>query len=123
MSNCTGQVIHDGKIIGYVEYQGSGGMVMSRFFDTVEEVSEHWRTRPQASCTCGQPSVPILIWVEYARGFHWPSEACLACHAITGPVDDNDESFWADDGNDPWPKEGHPLGEEFETEWTRMCRE
>jgi hypothetical protein len=118
MSNTHGQVIHDGNVVGHIEYYGSSSCVPPRFFDTYAEVDEHWRTWPQAECTCGQPPVPVLIWVEYGSGYHWPSDACLICHVITGLRSSYDEPLDIDE----WPKDGHPLGEEHETEWTRLCR-
>jgi len=116
MANVEGQVIHDGKVVGYFEYYGSSSIAPTAFFDTWDEVWQHWRTMPEATCTCGK-AVSVMLYTEYGGGSYWPSEACLTCHAITGIRCGYDEPL---DINE-WPKDGHPLGDEHQTEWARLC--
>ena len=114
--NVEGQVIHDGKIVGYFEYWGSSDYVPSKFYDTWAEVWNHWRDRAEATCTCGQSPVKVILWNEYGTGNHFPCEACLTCHAITGETRNHPDRDLLETSDE------HPLGPEFETDNVRNCR-
>ena len=111
MANVLGHVVHDGKIVGYFEYHGSGSHAETVIYPTE---AFDLRSGQVNECTCGLPPIDVLLWTEYGGGFYWPSQACLACQAIVGQ---RYHDLDADDHVD-----GHPLGVEFETEWAKLCR-
>lgn len=104
MSHAWGEVIHEGKVVGRYEYNGTADVAMSRIFDTNDELKQHWRTEhaDDAECTCGQPPADVILYSDYGGGFHWPAKACLKCHAIVEHL-----RPWSD-YEDEWPKDGEP---------------
>lgn len=85
MSHAFAEIIHDGKVIGYSEYNGTvDAMAWSSWYDTLEEVNENWRDKTDREwpkiCSC-QPT-EIIIYTDYGRGFHWHAPACLTHRVI-----------------------------------------
>ena len=109
MARCLGHVVHNQTIVGYFEYDGYCDRAETVIYPT-ENIDI--RSGRLATCTCNMPATKVQLWSEYGGGFWWPSEACLACQAITG------ERYSLEFDND-----GHPLGPEFETEWARLCNQ
>lgn len=107
MANVEGQVIYQGRIAGYFEYEGSNSRAATVIYDTGAFPLRSGQTN---ICTCGKPPVDVLLWTEYGGGFYWSSQACLDCKAIVGERYDYELV------------DGHPLGQEFETEWSKLCR-
>src|SRR5687768_10382284 len=105
MSHANGEVIRDGRTVGWFEYNGTGDYALRRVFGTYEELHRHWRTEhaEEADCVCGEPPADVTLYTDYGGGFHWPAKACLRCSAIvdgTHPYPD-DADYSATDGRPP----------------------
>ncbi|TSC82425.1 MAG: Uncharacterized protein G01um101419_581 [Parcubacteria group bacterium Gr01-1014_19] len=100
MSHSHGEVIQEGKVVGFFEYDGTADVALSPIWDTRDEVDANWRIGLWTQCTCHQPSTDVLLFTEYGGGFYWPAKACLNCKAIT-----NEYSPFESDRR----KDGHPL--------------
>lgn len=95
-----GEVIRDGKIIGYYEYNGTCDVLAGNLIcDTEDAVHEHWREQPWSECPHAADShVPVVIYSSYGGGFYWDGKACMDCRIVT-------------DGLSPESTvDGHPLG-------------
>ncbi|MEK7654599.1 MAG: hypothetical protein AAB345_05025 [Patescibacteria group bacterium] len=100
MSHSNGEVIHENEVVGFFEYDGCSDIAISAIWNTLEEVETNWRSGVWKRCTCGQPSVDVLLFTDYGGGFYWPAKVCLKCRAILGPHPYNDGCR---------TKKGHPL--------------
>lgn len=102
MSNMMGEVIKEGKVVGYYEYNGTWDMARSDIHPTEEAVIENWGEDCTHVCNCESKGEPVILYSSYGGGFHWPATTCLKCGAIL-------------EGRE-WPAtddmDGHPLGEE-----------
>ena len=90
MSHAMGEVYHNEKLVGYYEYNGTSDFAWRRIFDDSKELwNKYWRTDHAlwADCKCGEPPQDVILYSDYGNGFHWPSRACLKCHAIVGNTD------------------------------------
>jgi hypothetical protein len=109
MSHAMGEVIKDGKTVGYYEYNGTCDFATTKIRPTVQEVWDHWRKSDIfGECTCGQPSEDVLLYTNYGYGYYWPGKACMDCMVIvdgTDPYGDKPEG-WGDPMD---PKRGHPI--------------
>lgn len=118
MSHAQGEVIRDGKRLGFFEYNGTCDFAIPVFYDTLEEVMANWRNQPKVACTCGKPPVDVILYADYGGGgYYWPAQACLDCHVLLGTLD---TMSVMDETNDEYPKDGHPSG--IDTEWARFCK-
>lgn len=109
MSHAMGEVIKDGKTVGYYEYNGTSDFVTSKIRATEQEVHDHWRGHDLfGKCDCGQPPEDVLLYTCYGFGYYWPGKACLQCMAIVGGFDPYGDK--PEDWGDPYvPKRGHPV--------------
>src|SRR4051812_49050638 len=87
MSHAMGEVIHDGRVVGFFEYNGTCDVACNRIFcDRNNLWDNHWRTQyvNDAACVCGEesPGQEVILYADYADGFHWPATACLTCGVI-----------------------------------------
>jgi hypothetical protein len=95
MSHAYGEVIKDGKVLAFFEYDGTSDIAISCLHNTEAELQAQWRSGVWNECTCGQPGSDVLLYTNYGRGCFWPGKVCLACRAITGgrdPYADNVET-------------------------------
>ncbi len=104
MSHAVGEVILDGDIVGYFEYDGTNDCVLPAIWETADEVDDHWRNQPDRQCTCEREPTAVLIWSSYGKGFHWPCTACLECKAIVSGLAPYEEF----ERGSEWPKCGYP---------------
>ena len=109
MSHAQGEVIKDGKVRGYFEYNGTVDVACTAIQRNPEAIKQHWRSPTNCrDCSCSQPRSDVILWTSYGGGFWWPSTACFSCMAITG-------------NRDPWreeayPEDGYPIPEAKEKE-------
>ena len=99
MSHSSGEVIHNGKIVGYFEYNGTADFAMMDIHPTAEERNAHWREECTHECTCGKPPEDVILYTSYGMGFHYKAKACLSCMVIV-------------DGFEPYRYDG-PHGEDL----------
>lgn len=85
MSHDYGEVIVNGKVVGYFVYYGTTDYAISKIYDSAEESSNNWRNHIFQECTCGEKSIDAILWTSYGGkdGFHWNGKVCLICKAIT----------------------------------------
>lgn len=101
MSHAQGTVYRpSGECVGYFEYDGTRDVACTAITPDRDTLSENWRSDAnERDCTCGQPSVPVVLYSSYGGGFHWPATACLRCGAIVSGITFEE------------PTDGHPFGE------------
>lgn len=94
MSHSYGEIIKNGKTVGYYEYNGTSDIVLPKIWKTHEEVSEHWREDNPFSrkCDCGKDE-PVQIYSSYGNGFWWKGRACLTCMVVTEGINPYDEEI------------------------------
>lgn len=118
MGMAMGQVVHRGAVVRYFQWRTISGFAWSHLLPDRQAYDHHREVDtdlPYLVCTCGQPSVKVLL-VEHCAGSitYFPSEACLICNAITGPTDMErymctQKLCWKY-GCEHFPRKGHPLG-------------
>lgn len=88
MSHSSGEVITNGEVIGWFEYNGTSDITIPMFYDTQEEMSANWRSDNWRECICDKLGMkderPVTLYAHYGGGFHWQSKACFHCKTITG---------------------------------------
>ncbi|MBY0545842.1 MAG: hypothetical protein K2W95_00990 [Candidatus Obscuribacterales bacterium] len=105
MSHAYAEIIKDGKVIGWGEYNGTSDVMLPKIRESEEEVWKHWRERDpfQYQCKCAEPKPePVIVYSHYGCRFWWKSEACLTCRVLTGEL--------CPDDMDDIVKRGDPLG-------------
>lgn len=94
-----------GPVVGWFIYYGTCGVARPRIHPTREAAWEfHVRGETsvdEAACTCGNPSVPVVLQTSYGGGIRWHSRACITCGAITGYRDEFAE-MQEQERRDPW---------------------
>ena len=97
MTHSIGQVIHDGVVIGYVEYDHTADQAYPIIRASEADVDAHWRQYDEAPCHCAEETLTdVFMFVEDC---HWPAKACLECATL------RDGQFKPE-----LPKPGHPIG-------------
>lgn len=81
MSYASGQVIRDGDVIGWFEYDGTFDVALPQVFATCEELSEHWREDQPQSCKCYGD--PVELNADYGHGITWSARMCFKHKFIT----------------------------------------
>lgn len=107
MSHAYGEVTQDGKVVAHFEYNGTSNVCCPKMYDTWKAMNAEWRKGPWVKCTCGKPSVDVILYTDYGNGYYWPGKACFECGCITGGL-----MPWGDD-DDSEPIDGHPLQDEY----------
>lgn len=80
----------DGLILHF-EYNGTSDLAGPKLRSNKEEVTKHWRSYDNwAHCSCRR-SEPVILYTDYASGFHWSGRACRYCHAITVGIEPIDQ--------------------------------
>lgn len=99
MSHSLGCVVVDGKVLGFIEWNGTGDILADRNIrKTPAEVYNHWRgNRDNWECTCpdGQLHVKGTIhpYVDCMRVAH-ACVVCTGCMAVVSYGEDNVKSPW-----------------------------
>lgn len=108
MSHSAGEVIVDGQVVAYFEYNGTVDIALPKLWKTQQEVSDNWRRGPWVVCSCDpKTETPATLYSSYGFGFHWQGTVCLTCMAINSPLGDIWEYGYQD---------GHPLCVECKTD-------
>ncbi len=116
MSHAWGEVIHDGAVVGYFEYNGTTDNAIGRIYHDFDDMwQNHWRCGDMGKCVCGKPPVGVVLYSDYGCGFHWDAFACLACRTITDglvPWRFDEERWFGYSGQSDLigPEGGHPFG-------------
>lgn len=115
MSHAWGEVIHDGAVVGYYEYNGTTDNAIGRIYHSFAELWAVWRCGDMGKCVCGKSPVPVVLYSDYGGGFHWDAKACLACRTITDGLVPWREGWseWVGYSSNPvsvGPTDGHPFG-------------
>lgn len=104
MSHAEGQIIKDGKIVAYYEYEGCADFCFTRLYATRQELRDNWRTKQFAECHCQGSPEDVLVWSSYGDEGWWRGKACLHCMALTDGTSHESEEF------EYLGSKGHPLG-------------
>lgn len=114
MSHALGEVIKDGKVVGFFEYNGTSDIACSAVQKSVTDVTTYWRSPDNCrKCECGRAPESVILYSSYGGGFYWESTACFHCMAITGERIPE----WCDAAgichvSDGYPLESEPLEKE-----------
>jgi hypothetical protein len=83
VSHATGQVIVDGKIARWFEYNGTADVVLPKLFKSNAELSENWRIEQTViPCPGACTLQDCLLYTDYGGGYHWPGVVCLNCDRV-----------------------------------------
>lgn len=84
MSHSSGEVLQNGRVVGYFEYNGTADFAYPNIRATLQEVEDHWRDPDfDAACACGGKPINVELHAAYCD-LRWQSQACLKCRVITG---------------------------------------
>lgn len=87
MSHQQGDVLIDGKIVGYFEYDGTSDFARQRVFRTQEELCENWRKDQGSKCCHSEDHsniIDVTLHAHYGNGLLWNSRICTDCLWIVG---------------------------------------
>ena len=80
MSHNSAEVVQNNKVIGFIEWNATVEQLDScQIWDTLDEVSEHWRKGDWKECTCAGPHEDAFLFEGY---WHWPVRICPHCRVI-----------------------------------------
>lgn len=79
MSHAYGKVYRNNVVAAHYEYDGTSDIALPRMYLTSDEVKANWRKGSWVECTCGEPSVPVVLYTDYGYGSHWDGKACFKC--------------------------------------------
>ena len=78
-----GEVIKNGIVVGYFEYDGARDLAVNPIWKSLEEVDKHCYRYVHRKCECGSAPEVVTLFTGYGREIHWQAFACLECGAIT----------------------------------------
>lgn len=86
MSHSPGEVLVDGKVVAYFEYNGTADVAISKIYPNEWKRNNKWRTNGDERwllCTCEDESCRVKCVLQ-TLPLTWNSEICLFCMVITG---------------------------------------
>lgn len=69
------------NLIRFYEYNGTSDIVISRHYESMDEVSENWRDHTEETCSCGREEA-VSLYTNYGGGFYIEGIACRHCNSV-----------------------------------------